>query len=166
MIKHCSKYIVTVGMISCSCLLASCDKPQESSGNTMNKPTQETTKQGRQTLPSGLSYEVMTPTTDPHAKKPTRGQKVTVHYTGWLQNSDGSKGKKFDSSVDRGQKFSFTIGVGQVIKGWDEGVMDMSTGEKRLLIIPADLGYGSRGAGNAIPGGATLLFEVELFEVA
>jgi len=163
MIKRCSKYIVIVGIASCSCLLASCDKGQE---KDMNKPSQETTKQGRQTLPSGLSFEITTPAADANAKKPTRGQKVTVHYTGWLQNSDGSKGTKFDSSVDRGQKFSFTIGIGQVIKGWDEGVMDMKVGEKRTLIIPANLGYGERGAGRVIPGNATLIFDVELFDVA
>ena len=91
---------------------------------------------------------------------PQKGQRVTVHYTGTLEN-----GKKFDSSVDRGQPFTFTIGVGQVIKGWDEGVATMKPGGKRKLIIPADLGYGSRGAGSTIPGGATLIFDVELISV-
>ncbi len=91
---------------------------------------------------------------------PKAGQKVTVHYTGTLEN-----GKKFDSSRDRGQPFTFTIGVGQVIKGWDEGVATMKPGGKRKLIIPSELGYGSRGAGADIPGGATLLFDVELISV-
>ncbi|MTI10439.1 FKBP-type peptidyl-prolyl cis-trans isomerase [Curvivirga aplysinae] len=86
--------------------------------------------------------------------------KVFVHYTGWLLD-----GTKFDSSVDRGQPFSFTLGAGQVIKGWDQGVKGMKVGEKRELIIPAHLGYGDRGAGASIPPGATLKFEVELLDV-
>jgi peptidylprolyl isomerase len=87
-----------------------------------------------------------------------------MHYTGWLWE-DGAKGKKFDSSVDRGEPFEFVIGVGQVIKGWDEGVMSMKTGGKRELLIPPHLGYGSRGAGRVIPPNATLLFEVELLKI-
>lgn len=113
------------------------------------------------TLDSGLKIETLKAAA-PGAKSPQKGQTVTVHYTGWLLDG-GSKDKPFDSSVKRGQKFQFTIGVGQVIKGWDEGVMRMKEGEIALLTIPADLGYGSRGAGNAIPGNATLVFEVELF---
>ena len=91
---------------------------------------------------------------------PLRGQTVIVHYTGWLTN-----GKKFDSSVDRGQPFSFTIGMGQVIKGWDAGVAKMKVGEKAKFTMTPDLGYGARGAGNVIPPNATLIFEVELLAV-
>ncbi len=106
---------------------------------------------------SGLQYEVLTEGKGDAAEK---GYLVNVHYTGWLDD-----GTKFDSSVDRGQPFQFMIGAGQVIKGWDEGVEGMLTGEKRKLIIPADLGYGDRGAGAIIPGGATLTFDVELVEI-
>lgn len=90
----------------------------------------------------------------------TAGKNTTVHYTGWLEN-----GKKFDSSVDRGQPFSFPLGAGRVIKGWDEGVQGMKVGGKRKLTIPSDLGYGSRGAGGVIPPNATLIFDVELLGV-
>ena len=92
--------------------------------------------------------------------QPQAGKSVTVHYTGTLAD-----GKKFDSSVDRGDPFSFIIGVGQVIKGWDEGVMSMKIGGKRMLIIPSELGYGTRGAGSVIPPNAELHFEVELLGV-
>ena len=106
------------------------------------------------TTPSGLKYidEV-----SGNGASPMTGQTVKVHYTGWLEN-----GAKFDSSVDRGQPFEFIIGVGQVIKGWDEGVSTMKVGGKRKLIIPSLLGYGTRGAGSAIPPNATLVFDVEL----
>lgn len=108
--------------------------------------------------PSGLSYQDLLVGTGP---APTAGKPVKVHYTGWLEN-----GKKFDSSVDRGEPFVFTIGAGQVIPGWDEGVMTMKVGGKRKLIIPANLGYGAAGAGGVIPPNATLIFEVELLDVA
>lgn len=90
------------------------------------------------------------------------GNRVTVHYTGWLRGRLGVLGKKFDSSVDRNEPFRFALGTGQVIPGWDEGVEGMRVGGVRRLIIPAALGYGSRGAGTDIPPNATLLFEVEL----
>ena len=95
---------------------------------------------------------------------PQPGQTCVMHYTGWLYK-DGVKGQKFDSSLDRGQPFEFDIGVGQVIKGWDEGVATMKVGGKRTLIIPASLGYGARGAGGVIPPNATLMFDVELLGV-
>ena len=89
------------------------------------------------------------------------GQNVTVHYTGWLFFG-GERGKKFDSSKDRGDPFRFRLAGGEVIKGWDEGVQGMKVGGTRMLVIPAALGYGARGAGGVIPPNATLLFEVEL----
>ena len=95
------------------------------------------------------------------------GQTVSVHYTGWLYEpeAEDNRGTKFDSSVDRGQPFKFPLGGGRVIKGWDEGVAGMQVGGKRTLIIPADMGYGARGAGNKIPPNATLLFDVELLGI-
>ncbi|MCJ2061994.1 FKBP-type peptidyl-prolyl cis-trans isomerase [Methylobacterium sp. J-088] len=110
------------------------------------------------TLPSGLKYQDEVVGTGP---EPKAGQQVTVQYTGWLDEG-GKKGKKFDSSRDRNQPFSFPLGAGQVIKGWDEGVATMKTGGKRTLIIPPELGYGARGAGGVIPPNATLIFDVEL----
>ena len=103
---------------------------------------------------SGLGYEDDRLGT---GSSPKNGQTCVMHYTGWLWEN-GAKGKKFDSSHDRGRPFSFKIGVGQVIRGWDEGVSSMKVGGKRQLMIPPDLGYGARGAGGAIPPNATLLF--------
>jgi peptidylprolyl isomerase len=110
---------------------------------------------------SGLQYE---DTKIGTGASPKTGQTCVMHYTGWLWEN-GAKGKKFDSSVDRGTPFSFPLGQGRVIKGWDEGVATMKVGGKRTLLIPPDLGYGSRGAGGAIPPNATLIFEVELIEI-
>ena len=106
---------------------------------------------------SGLQYWDIVVGTGATAES---GKSVKVHYTGWLTD-----GKKFDSSVDRGQPFGFSLGAGQVIKGWDEGVKGMKVGGKRQLRIPPDLGYGARGAGGVIPPNATLIFDVELLEV-
>ncbi|MDZ4843019.1 MAG: FKBP-type peptidyl-prolyl cis-trans isomerase [Hyphomicrobium aestuarii] len=123
---------------------------------TIGKPVTETT------TASGLR---ITDTVVGTGDSPKTGQTCVMHYTGWLY-TNGEKGKKFDSSVDRGKPFEFVIGTGRVIKGWDEGVASMKIGGKRTLIIPADLGYGARGAGNGlIPPGATLLFDVELLGV-
>ena len=120
-------------------------------GGSMAESNQEVT------TPSGLKYVDQTVGTGDVA---VAGKNVSVHYTGWLEN-----GKKFDSSVDRGQPFSFPLGAGRVIKGWDEGVQGMKVGGKRKLTIPSDLGYGSRGAGGVIPPNATLIFDVELLGV-
>jgi len=111
--------------------------------------------------PSGLKYEDAVVGT---GASPQKGQKCVMHYTGWLWENN-AKGSKFDSSHDRGQPFEFPLGMGRVIKGWDEGVASMKIGGKRTLLIPAALGYGDRGAAGVIPGGATLLFEVELLGV-
>jgi peptidylprolyl isomerase len=113
------------------------------------------------TTPSGLKIE---DTKVGDGASPSPGQTCTMHYTGWLYQ-DGAKGRKFDSSLDRGQPFEFPIGTGRVIKGWDEGVAGMKVGGKRTLIIPPQLGYGARGAGGAIPPNATLIFDVELLGV-
>jgi peptidylprolyl isomerase len=110
---------------------------------------------------SGLSYEDTAPGQGAAAKA---GQTCVMHYTGWLW-IDGQKGKKFDSSLDRGSPFSFKLGAGQVIGGWDEGVAGMLINGKRTLLIPPELGYGARGAAGVIPPNATLLFEVQLLEL-
>ncbi|MFM9879948.1 MAG: FKBP-type peptidyl-prolyl cis-trans isomerase [Burkholderiaceae bacterium] len=110
------------------------------------------------TTASGLQYE---DTQVGSGSAAQAGQQVTVHYTGWLY-SDGTQGAKFDSSHDRSSPFAFSLGAGMVIKGWDEGVQGMQVGGQRTLIIPAELGYGARGAGGVIPPNATLKFDVEL----
>ena len=110
---------------------------------------------------SGLIIDDLVVGTGDHA---AAGKSVTVHYTGWLFNG-GERGKKFDSSKDRGDPFGFPLGAGHVIKGWDEGVQGMQVGGTRLLVIPPELGYGARGAGGVIPPNATLIFDVELLGV-
>jgi FKBP-type peptidyl-prolyl cis-trans isomerase FkpA len=113
------------------------------------------------TTTSGLQYEDTTLGTGAEAKT---GQQISVHYTGWLYN-EGVKGAKFDSSKDRNDPFHFGLGAGMVIRGWDEGVLGMKVGGRRVLVIPPALGYGARGAGGVIPPNATLMFEVELLGV-
>lgn len=110
------------------------------------------------TTASGLQY---IDTEEGTGASPTRGQRVTVHYTGTLEN-----GVKFDSSLDRNEPFAFKIGIGQVIEGWDEGVATMKVGGKRRLIIPGNLGYGQRGVPGLIPANATLIFDVELLKIS
>ncbi|MBU0589953.1 MAG: FKBP-type peptidyl-prolyl cis-trans isomerase [Gammaproteobacteria bacterium] len=114
------------------------------------------------TTASGLQYEDTTVGDGAEARK---GHSVTVHYTGWLY-TDGTQGAKFDSSKDRNDPFVFSLGAGMVIRGWDEGVAGMKVGGARTLIIPAELGYGARGAGGVIPPNATLKFDVELLGLA
>ena len=116
------------------------------------------------TTPSGLQIDDLSVGTGEEARA---GQRVRVHYTGWLYDptADKSRGRKFDSSKDRGQPFAFELGAGMVIRGWDEGVQGMKVGGTRVLTIPAELGYGARGAGGVIPPNATLVFEVDLLGV-
>lgn len=135
-----NSYIIIVLMLAV--VIAGCSKKENS---------------GEITTLSGLKYTDIVVGT---GESPLPGQIVTIHYTGTLLD-----GKKFDSSRDRNQPFSFTIGIGQVIKGWDEGVMTMKVGGKRKLTIPPELGYGSRGAGTVIPPDSTLIFDVELLDV-
>lgn len=122
------------------------------------KQKEASKEQKMMTTTTGLKYVDEVEGTGP---SPAKGKKVKVHYTGWLTN-----GTKFDSSVDRGEPFEFTLGIGQVIKGWDEGVSTMKVGGKRKLTIPPDLGYGVNGTGSVIPPNATLVFDVELLSIS
>jgi hypothetical protein len=127
--------------------------------------TAPTTPQSK--LDATMSQLQITDTTVGTGAEAVKGKTVVVHYTGWLYDpaAPNNKGKKFDSSVDRGQPFTFPLGAGRVIKGWDEGVAGMKVGGKRTLVIPPGMAYGSRGAGGVIPPDATLLFDVELLGV-
>jgi FKBP-type peptidyl-prolyl cis-trans isomerase FkpA len=126
-------------------------------GQTTNSGPTKVTGKSKST-PSGVEYWDIKVGDGPVA---TKGKRVKVHYTGWLPNTK----KPFDSSVDRGEPFEFTLGAGDVIKGWDEGVEGMKVGGKRQLKIPSQLGYGTRGAGGVIPPNATLIFDVELLAI-
>jgi peptidylprolyl isomerase len=148
-------------LVLAAALTFGCERGQPAgsdSGASGAKTEKAATMAGNtETTPSGLQYVDKKVGT---GASPTTGQKVFVHYTGWLLD-----GKKFDSSRDRGQPFSFALGRGEVIKGWDEGVATMKVGGVRELTIPPDLAYGARGAGGVIPPNATLKFEVELLEI-
>jgi FKBP-type peptidyl-prolyl cis-trans isomerase FkpA len=139
-------------------LLGGCGQSENQSATTKT----EGNTMALQKTKSGLMYEIIQ---EGSGESPKNGQPVTVDYTGWLDDN-GKPGTKFDSSVDRGKPFTFILGIGQVIKGWDEGVAGMKVGEKRRLFIPADLGYGSRGAGGLIPPNAGLIFDVELLNIS
>jgi FKBP-type peptidyl-prolyl cis-trans isomerase len=142
--------MLAFGLFGLFVLPASADDPKDTKDKGKTEKKVITTK-------SGLKYEDLKEGTGDQAKS---GDTVDVHYTGWLKD-----GKKFDSSLDRKQPFTFKVGAGQVIKGWDEGVAGMKVGGKRKLTIPPDLGYGARGAGNVIPPNAELTFEVELLKI-
>lgn len=135
-----------LGLSALALLAAACDDEES-----------KTTQGDVVTTPSGLQYEDIKVG---DGAQPQAGQTVSVHYTGTLTD-----GTKFDSSRDRGQPFSFRLGTGEVIKGWDEGLSTMKVGGQRKLTIPPDLGYGARGAGGVIPPNATLIFDVELLDV-
>ena len=147
------KLIVALLLLAAVAIPACVQNEGKPAGPARNQAATAMTK-----TPSGLAYEDLKVGTGP---QPTAGKPVKVHYTGWLEN-----GTKFDSSLDRNEPFVFIIGVGQVVPGWDEGVMTMRVGGKRKLVIPPQLGYGSHGAGGVIPPDATLVFEVELLDAA
>ncbi len=156
------KYFFMLSAI-CTLGLTSCTKDN---ATTQNKGLSMNTKQGATldlstftTTDSGIKFSILKPG---NGIKPSKYQKVTVHYTGWLLQGANTVGSKFDSSVDRGQYFQFTLGTGQVITGWDLSVAAMTIGEKRIVVLPSSLAYGSHGVGS-IPGNATLIFEIELF---
>src|SRR5262245_36555682 len=149
----------TTMLVLAAALLVGCQQNAEDAGSAAGTSGEKATamEEKTQKTASGLQYIDLKEGT---GASPQTGQTAVVHYTGWLVD-----GKKFDSSKDRGQPFTFAVGRGQVIKGWDEGVATMKVGGTRKLIIPPELGYGARGAGGVIPPNATLKFEVELLEV-
>ena len=171
--------VKSLAIVLAAALLASCSSREEpakpaqaandpaaSAANAVAPATESTAAtpapSGPETMP--LQKTDLTPGTGAEI---TKGQTALVHYTGWLFDAAApeNKGAKFDSSVDRNEPFEFPVGGGFVIKGWDEGVAGMKVGGKRRLVIPPELGYGSRGAGGVIPPGATLVFDVELVEI-
>ncbi len=149
--------VAAVLLNGCSCEMAKKETPKE-------EPKAEVAQPNIKETASGLKYEVLqAPTAD--AQKAEAGKQVKVNYTGWLEEN-GAQGAKFDSSLDHGAPFSFTVGAGQVIQGWDEAVAMMAVGEKARITVPAALAYGEKGVEGAIPANANLIFEVELLEVA
>lgn len=155
------KRILATFAASAVCLLAvvGCTKKSETTTTEPTTKAVDTSSTAATTSPTVTELKIEDLKVGTGAEA-TAGKKVKVHYTGWLTN-----GTKFDSSVDRGTPFEFTLGAGQVIQGWDKGVAGMKIGGKRKLTIPSDLGYGATGAGNVIPPNATLVFEVELLGV-
>lgn len=159
--RGCNKVLLGGAFIVSGCIVAI--KTYSMKNNSLHSVVKGQKNMALITRPSGLSFQILDHGTGETTPKP--GQRVSVHYTGWLDEGNGIPGKKFDSSVDRGAPFTFVIGRNQVIKGWDEGLLEMKVGEKRRLIIPSALGYGPSGYPGAIPGNATLIFDVELLEI-
>jgi len=162
-------------VLAISAFCAGCGQQTESNGTSPESATTEpkVTEESNVTdmqdaevfeITPGLSARILRSGDGQVAKA---GDNVVVHYTGWLydETAENNRGAKFDSSVDRGEHFQFPLGAGRVIKGWDQGVEGMAIGEVRELTIAPEMGYGDRGAGNVIPAGATLVFEVELFDL-
>lgn len=176
--KKCT-YKKTVALAFITCICSACNQSTNYENSTTaianhneqtdTNNTKQITKDAMniQTTESGLQYIVLKEA-EATAEQPHVGAMVHVHYTGWLYNEQATenKGKKFDSSHDRGTPLQFIVGVGQVIKGWDEALLDMKVGESRRLIIPAHLAYGSHAVGNLIPASATLVFDVELISIS
>jgi peptidylprolyl isomerase len=156
--RNVEKFIVLLLLIVAISIPACSQKEAKAPEKSSEPQAQAPAQTGTEKTASGLSY---TDLVKGSGAAPVSGKSVTVHYTGWLED-----GKKFDSSLDHGQPFTFRIGAGEVIPGWDEGVMSMRVGGKRKLFIPAQLGYGAAGAPGAIPPNSNLIFEVELLDVA
>ena len=157
--------LMAVGIVGCSQSNDEAAESAESATEIVEEQavTEETTNEEETIeVAPGLTAKILQ---RGHGRAAEAGDYVEVHYTGWLYDpeAEANRGDKFDSSVDRGQRFGFPLGEGRVIKGWDQGVAGMLIGEKRELTIAPEMGYGDRGAGNVIPPGATLIFEVELF---
>jgi len=146
-----------LALLLISTLAVACDSNEDSPEQEAPDP-QTVAASDYTAMESGLRYHDLT---EGDGAEATSGDRVTVHYNGWLE----ADSTLFDSSIQRGQPFSFELGTGQVIRGWDEGVAGMKVGGERQLVIPPDLAYGSQGAGDAIPPDATLIFEVELLSV-
>ncbi len=154
------------GVVGCYILIAQLDskkhvhaqKDKESAMQDKPLPSDEIT------LPSGLKYQILHDGNGQTTPKP--GQRVTVHYTGWLNDGNDRPGRKFDSSYDHGRSFSFIVGSGNVIQGWDEGLLEMHLGDKVRFFIPPQLGYGTYGYPPVIPANAHLIFDIELIEIA
>lgn len=171
--------VKSLAIVLAAALLASCSSREEPAkpARAANDPAASTANavapatESNAATPAPTGTETMplqkTDLTPGTGAEITKGQTALVHYTGWLFDAAApeNKGAKFDSSVDRNEPFEFPVGGGFVIKGWDEGVAGMKVGGKRRLVIPPELGYGSRGAGGVIPPGATLVFDVELVEI-
>lgn len=162
------KRIYTLLAVALAAGVSACSQQSGDDAATLEAAEEQTVTE--QTASVGENFEIAPGLTaniiqTGYGRAAVAGDHVEVHYTGWLYDeaAEGNRGDKFDSSVDRGERFHFRLGAGQVIKGWDQGVEGMLIGEKRELTLAPEMGYGDRGAGNVIPPGATLVFEIELF---